>query len=152
MDETNIAWDSDKEHKFTAVPEAVKAENRDKYKFINETYPGIESVENEHFIVWMRAAALPRFRKLYGRIRADLEEGDTLQFRVHDVFDVDSFDGKKSLVISTTSWLGGKNDFLGIAYIVVGSVCLALMVSFFVKEQYCPRKPGDVSYLRWTQR
>lgn len=30
---------------------------------------------NEHFMVWMRTAALPTFRKLWGRIETDLPEG-----------------------------------------------------------------------------
>ncbi|KAK6934731.1 CDC50/LEM3 family, partial [Dillenia turbinata] len=34
------------------------------------------------------------------------------------------------LGLSTTTWLGGKNDFLGIAYIAVGRLCLFLALSF----------------------
>jgi len=47
---------------------------------------------------------------------------------------VKSFGGTKSLVLSTTSWLGGKNPFLGWAYIVVGILCVALAILFGVKE------------------
>lgn len=32
-------------------------------------------LENEHFVVWMRTAGLPKFRKLWGRVRQDLTPG-----------------------------------------------------------------------------
>lgn len=42
-------------------------------------------------------------------------------------------------MVSTTSWLGGKNAFLGIAYIVVGFVCIALGIAFAVKQKLSGR-------------
>lgn len=64
-------------------------------------------------------------------------------------FVVTTFDGKKSLVMSTTSWFGGRNPFLGIAYIVVGSLCMMLAILFFAKHKLSPRKLGDTRYLVW---
>ena len=51
---------------------------------------------------------------------------------------------------STTSFLGGKNPFLGIAYITVGFVCIALAAAFALKSAFQPRATGDTQYLQWT--
>jgi len=86
-------------------------------------------MENEHFIVWMRTAGLPDFRKLWGRIEENLEPG-TYEIGVFSNYPVEKFDGRKSWVISTTNELGGKNLFLAICYIVVGVLCLVFALIF----------------------
>ena len=110
-------------------------------------------MDNEHFIVWMRVAALPNFRKLYGRIEQNISAGTVLKFQIAAAFPVAIFSGSKSLIVSTVSWMGGKNSFLGIAYLAVGFACIAAAV-LFAARQYCGggRKLGDTSLLVWQAR
>jgi len=82
--------------------------------------------EQEDLMVWMRTAALPAFRKLYGRIEVDLYAGDQIAVLVQNNYNTYSFGGKKALVLSTAGVLGGKNGFLGHGYVIVGLACLLL--------------------------
>nr|KAJ3422592.1 hypothetical protein HK105_007370 [Polyrhizophydium stewartii] len=100
--------------------------------------------------VWMRTAGLPTFRKLWGRNDNVLPHG-TWQLDIVQNFDVSHFSGTKSIVISSVSVLGGKNGFLGIAYICVGTVCCALGIAFLARHLIKPRKLGDHNYLSWNQ-
>lgn len=45
-----------------------------------------------------------------------------------------SYEGTKALVISTTSHVGGKNPFLGFAYIFVGGISGILGIIFAIKH------------------
>jgi hypothetical protein len=76
----------------------------------------------------MRTAGLPNFRKLYGRFEQDLLPGKYEMV----IYNVASYEGKKSFVLSTTNALGGKNYFLAICYIVVGALCIVFALIFFI--------------------
>jgi hypothetical protein len=151
MSETDISWSSDRSTKFKAVPESERAKYPN-VAFINETYPDVQDVTDEHFIVWMRPAALPHFRKLYGHIDSNIPAGSTLTFNVEANYPVTGFNGKKAIVVSTTSFLGGKNPFLGIAYIVVGFLCIAMAALFATKQFFGGRRLGDTSFLVYNTR
>lgn len=66
------------------------------------------------------------------------------------MFNVTEYGGTKSIIISTRTVMGGKNPFLGIAYIVVGGLCILLGALFTVTHLIKPRKLGDHTYLSWN--
>ncbi|PKU79876.1 ALA-interacting subunit 3 [Dendrobium catenatum] len=150
VNKKDISWKSDRDHKFGSD---VYPKN-----FQNGALIGGGKLDSkkplskqEDLIVWMRTAALPTFRKLYGRIEMDLKENDIITVNLENNYNTYSFGGKKKLVLSTTSWLGGKNDFLGIAYLSVGGLCFFLATAFTVLYLVTPRKLGDPSFLSWNR-
>jgi len=124
-------------------------------QYLYETYPDIinplEGVTNEHFIVWMRVAALPNFRKLYGWINQEIPEGTELQFKIVNNWEISSFKGRKSLVVSKANAFGGKNDYMGSYYFAVGWFCIAMALFFALKQSFRPRRIADPKYLRYKE-
>ncbi|KAB5516800.1 hypothetical protein DKX38_027448 [Salix brachista] len=146
----NIAWKSDQEHKFGSD---IYPKNFQNGSLIGggKLNPSIPLSEQVDLIVWMRTAALPNFRKLYGKIEKDLQANTTITVTIENNYNTYSFGGKKKLVLSTTSWIGGKNSFLGRAYIAIGGLCLFLAVCFVFVYLLKPRPLGDPSYLSWNR-
>ncbi|CAG8710063.1 2014_t:CDS:2, partial [Racocetra fulgida] len=139
-----IAWPSDKQ-KYGATtysldqirPPPDWASAYPNGAYTNDTPPPDLSTD-ELFQVWMRTAGLPDFRKLYSRNDSTILEAGTYRLTVDYRFPVTRYGGTKSVVLSTVSFLGGKNSFLGLAYIVVGVVCIILGAIFTARHLYKP--------------
>ena len=94
---------------------------------------------DEHFIVWMRLAGVPHFRKLYGRIeQPNLKKGDVLKFVIHNNFEVASFKGRKALVLATDNFIGGRNFGIGILFLVGSVLSIAFVIGILVVMRVCP--------------
>ncbi|KAD3337753.1 hypothetical protein E3N88_33273 [Mikania micrantha] len=98
IERKNIAWKSDRDHKF--------GKHVYPFNFQNGSFIGggkldttIPLSEQEDLIVWMRTAAFPSFRKLYGRIEEDLEEDDIIVVHLMNNYNTYSFGGTKMLVV-----------------------------------------------------
>jgi len=134
MQKTGIAWSTDRQYKFQNPPSGTLGIRT------------IPDLQDEDFIVWMRTAALPDFKKLYRIINQDMEGNYFL--KIHNYYPVYGF-GSKYVVFSTMSWAGGQNPFMGYAFIVMGAVAILQGVIFSIKQLICPRPLGDLSYLHW---
>ncbi|CAM9402516.1 unnamed protein product, partial [Laminaria digitata] len=112
-------------------------------QYLYETYQDvispIQGVSDEHFIVWMRTAALPTFRNLYGRIEHDLEAPATITFNITANFHVAGFGGTKSLILTTLSPIGDRNGVLGSAFMAVGGASLVAGLVVLSRFQKTPR-------------
>lgn len=127
---TGIAWPDDI---------GTKYQRPSNYQSVEWTDTG-----NEHFMVWMRTAALPHFRKLWGSIREPLYSNKTYTVVITNNFPVSNFSGTKTLVLSTTNAFGGKNLFLSVSYLVVGGVAFTIFLLFLLKKYIFPSKFKEI--------
>jgi hypothetical protein len=127
----------------------------------------------ERFWVWMRTSGLPTMRKPWGRRDEDVPKGtyvlnitySTYQkfFLLHCVinclitmiynncknhldFDPNLYGGTKGIVISNMSILGGKNYFLGAAYILLGLIYWISGALFLMRHMVKPRYVFSLFY------
>ncbi|KAK2793451.1 hypothetical protein FQN52_005157 [Onygenales sp. PD_12] len=155
MTNKGISWSSDKElYKKTEYdpyqiwpPPNWRDRYPDGYTHDNPP-PNIH--EDEEFQVWMRTAGLPTFSKLARRNDDDILKKGDYEIEIDDYFPVTVYGGTKSIVISTRTVMGGKNPFMGIAYVVVGGICIVLGAVFTFAHLIKPRKLGDHTYLTWN--
>lgn len=125
-----IAWRTDMKFKFNAGPEEYFSDQAN------------ELLEDADFVVWMRLSAFSKVEKLYGIVRRDLEPGEYCM-RINNRFPTEEFGGEKKFYITNTAWFGGKNMFLGTAYLVVGLLSLVCATVILVIHIVQPREPAE---------
>jgi hypothetical protein len=79
VDETGIAWPSDVAYKFGDV---TPANHNDDVATRGGGQINGTLKQDEHFIVWMRTAAMANFRKLWGKIGVDLAAGEVVKIAI----------------------------------------------------------------------
>lgn len=75
VNENRISWSQDRDHKYADILPS-------NYQTVPALRGGAEMNttlnRDEHFVVWMRPATLPNFRKLWGKIEQDIPQGTLL--------------------------------------------------------------------------
>ncbi|KAF9918478.1 hypothetical protein BX616_008578 [Lobosporangium transversale] len=108
-------------------------------------FPPPDLSTDEHFQVWMRTSGWPTFLKPYGRNDKDILRAGDYQMSIDMNFPIETYGGKKYIVISTIGAIGGRNNFLGIIFIVTAILCAGLGVIFTAFHIIKPRIIGDHS-------
>lgn len=152
VSDEGIAWKADMERAFDDVePQNFNTEELMPYRggapirtqYINQ---------DERFLNWMRLSTFPTFKKLWGRIETDIAAGTEIRVNITNCYNTYRINGKKYISLSTASWVGGKNMFLPITYLSIGSICGAAWVIFLVTYLRNPRKLGDSRVLSWNRK
>ena len=125
--DTNLAWPNEKGKKFKRGPDSGNTQWVDP--------------EDEHFMVWMRPAGLPTFRKLWARVYNGLKKGKYV-VRVRNLYDVKGFEGSKKIVFSTSAFYGGKNEFFAGVYLAFGILYMIIALFFIYKHKSSGGKFG----------
>lgn len=156
MTTKGIAWGSDKNRfKKTKYKNDEVVPPRNWVKSYPHGYTDENPIPDvsqwEEFQNWMRTAGLPTFSKLARR--NDTHDLDAGTYRVNITlnFDTTLYDGKKYLLLSTRTAIGGRNPFLGIAYCAVAGISGVLGIAFLIQHIVKPRRLGDHAYLSWNQ-
>ncbi|WFD29160.1 hypothetical protein MSPP1_000165 [Malassezia sp. CBS 17886] len=159
MSEKNIVWKDEWKHYKTPtynvsdiVPPPFWRTTGGPFAFGERYEEGkvFDPTTNEHFQVWMRTAGFPTFRKLYKRNDDQALESGWYALEIIDNYPVGMFDGTKSVLFSTASWIGGRNLEIGASHIAVAALCFLIGIALVAKQLIKPRRAGDLSYLSWN--
>lgn len=75
---------------------------------------------------------MTNFKKLWGRVQHDLTPGNyTLQ--VDNNYNVSQYHADKTIIFTTTNWVGGKNILLPLMFIVMFAICVIICILFILK-------------------
>lgn len=149
IDSSDIAWRSDAENLYGNFP-SVNFNQMPQYRGGNTTQYPLN--EDQHWMVWQRPAAHKKTNKLYGEISSDIPEGTQLTLTVTNRYNVYPFNGTKTLLLTTNSWVAGKNFVLPILYLVCAGLSYGSAIFFFLSYDanlWYKRIPGDEQWLSW---
>ena len=77
-----------------------------------------------------------------------------MQLTVANRYNTYSFGGSKRVILTTNSWIGGRNLVLPIVYLIVGGLCYLTALGFFIGFDLgviWKRQPGTEDDFSWVR-
>ena len=75
--------------------------------------------------------------------------GSTVRIRVANRYNTYDFGGSKSVILTTNSWVGGRNNFLGALWITIGGLSLLVALAFFLAYNAGVLQSVQLAALLW---
>lgn len=113
--------------------------NSPKYKNANLSLQWID-VEDERFANWMQLSLFSNFQKVWGVINVNMVAGNYM-IVIQNNWNSGIFKGTKSIVLTQLGPLANASEFLGYAYISMGTLCVVLAIVFSFRGL---RKPKGI--------
>jgi hypothetical protein len=145
LNDSEIAWAADRRSLFGSPNKRYEEEGADFW--LNQS--GVEGGQtNEHFIVWMRLAALSNIVKVYKRCDNCTVAAGNYTVQIANKYPVDSFNGEKWVGIREEHIFGARNKFFEILCWVLGAVWFTVDIALIILHVAKPRQPGDRTLIR----
>lgn len=152
IDDDDIAWESDARHLYGSNT-SVNYNNIPQFRG-GGTTGDVPLNQAQHWMVWMRPGGQATVSKPYGVINQQIPGGSTVTFSVISRFNSYAYSGDKTLILTTNSWVGGRNENLGWIYIGAGilNYCfIALFVFGYNMGFIRKRDYADMNQMTWIK-
>lgn len=101
----------------------------------NTDFPG--ETTNEHFIVWMRAAAMPDFLKIFAKCSNCVIPKGNYQIEVQMHYPESMFHGNRYVYLVSSGKFGNCPKFLWMSYIISGGTSIFITLILTIQSLLC---------------
>lgn len=133
FNETGISWAGEKEALFKGLSDKYTGKSRWMKTGLQSVYfPG--EISNEHFIVWMRTANNPTFKKLFSYTDEEIPVG---QFNVTVTcnYPKQYYSGERYISLVRPCYFGGRNKVLYITnFVLSGFILIGIFIFRFCQS------------------
>ncbi|KAG1677760.1 hypothetical protein FOA52_001072 [Chlamydomonas sp. UWO 241] len=103
--------------------------------------------QSDQLMIWLRLAPLAGFYKLWGVVGRDLKAGERVLVNVVNRYNTFQFNGRKEVVLATSSWLGTYNPVIGSVLLATGGLSALSAIVYLAFALSLRRENGDLLIL-----